>query len=86
MFEDVVSSEVHHDQLYQLYIDSDVFGDSGGNTSNDTQDINETWIRKGIDDANQVNNAKDMGDMNGMRYTKWAATLKAMALWEQHGQ
>ena len=36
MFEDVVSSEVHHDQLYQLYIDSDVFGDSGGNTSNDT--------------------------------------------------
>ena len=31
MFEDVVCSEVHHDQLYQSYIDSDVFGDSGNN-------------------------------------------------------
>jgi len=31
MFEDVVCSEVHHDQLYQSYIDTDIFGDSGNN-------------------------------------------------------
>ena len=31
MFEDVVCSEVHHDQLYQSYIDTDIFGYSGNN-------------------------------------------------------
>ena len=31
MFEDVVCSEVHHDQLYQSYIDTDIFGDSANN-------------------------------------------------------
>ena len=29
MYEDVVCSEVHQDQLYQLHIDTDIFADGG---------------------------------------------------------